>query len=147
MTVWYEAIEHAASEDHGRRESLARPARVRLLISSMGTGETQITGKSALMFGAIMMEEPSFSFGVIANGNLATGAYPQATAIVLKWRKDGKFWVGAEMGFRVQSTNTKISLQFSLTFEGLALRSVPSALPGTLNQPKHFDVTEGLANQ
>jgi hypothetical protein len=120
MTTWFEAIEGSNADAHERREALARPARCRFFITTFGVGESRLS--SPLQFGALLMEEPSFSFGLISNSPIAAGSLPQATAVVLKWRRDGKFWVGADMGFRIQSADSKLIVTFSLVFEGMALR-------------------------
>lgn len=105
-------------------DSAPRPSRVRFIVDVTGVGESRLIGSAALDFGALMLDEPSFSFGVIAASSIPVGGMPQATAIVLRYIKNSNdSYIGAEMGFNVQSLNSKIHLQFSLTFEAITLRS------------------------
>ena len=123
MSGSYAALEGIAARDSETREAQARPARVRFFVKTRGTGDIRMTGGKALYFGAFMLEEPSFSYGVIVEGNLGLGAAPLATAMVLKWKRQGKFWMGAEMAFAVDTPDMNTRLKFSLTFEGSTLRT------------------------
>lgn len=72
----------------------------------------------------MMVEEPAFSYGVIAAGPVAIGAMPMATAVVLSWVKNQNgLYTGAEMGFAIDSLDTNIALKFSLTYESTAFRA------------------------
>lgn len=105
-------------------ESAPRSSRVRFSVVVTGTGETRLAGRQRIEFGTLMLEEPTFTFGVIANGEIPLGAMPQATAVVLSYaRGRNNLYTAAEVGFRVVSSRSNISLKFSLTFEGTALRS------------------------
>lgn len=105
-------------------ESQPRPSRVNFTVSIRGAGETRLIGNRAIQFGVMMLDEPAFSYGVIATGPVAQGAMPMATAIVLDYVKNQNgLYVGAEMGFVVDSLDTNISLKFSLTYEAAAFRA------------------------
>jgi len=119
----YGALERVASRDRENAEAQARPARVRFFARTRGVGETRLEGKRGITFGAIMLEEPSFSFGVINEGNMAAQAAPLATATVLRWKRQGQFWVGADLVFVVDGRRPDIRLKFSMTFEGITLRT------------------------
>jgi hypothetical protein len=124
----YEAFADVAARNREARESVARPARVRFFIDIDGTGECRMEGKSGLLFGAHMLEEPSFSYGVIAKNEIPIGGVPLCSAVVLKWRKLKDFYLGADIGFIVESS-ANVSLKFSLTFEGVTLRAtLPSGV-------------------
>jgi hypothetical protein len=125
------AIEIRSGRQREQGQAVARPARVRFSIVSNGTGQARLVGNEALSFNAWILEEPSFTFGVIANNPIDENALPQATATVLGWRMldptptsaRGSVWLGAELGFRVESSQPDISVRFSLTFEGYVMRS------------------------
>lgn len=130
----YGVYEWVAARSRQQQESIARPARVRFFAVARGVGESRLEGKSALMFGAYMMEEPSFSSGVIMLSGIAAGGIPVATAVVLEWRKQGDFYVGANMGFYLESSDPKISVKFSLTFEGTTLRTTAPISGGRVSR-------------
>lgn len=101
-----------------------RPARVRYSVSTVGVGESRLTGTQAIDFGALMLDEPSFSFGIVAVDSLSVGQLPLCTAIVTKWIKnDNGAYTGAEVAFKVECAKSNVHLKFSLTFEGSTLRS------------------------
>lgn len=117
-------LELRSARQREQSQAVARPARVRYSVRVQGVGETRLTGRSAINFGSFMIEEPTFTSGVISRTELENGEIPLATAIVLDWkRNDQGMYVGAEMGFQVDSGNPNIVLVFSLTFEGVALRT------------------------
>lgn len=127
MSATYRALEDIAARSREQSESLARPARIRFFVDVLGAGETRLTGRAALQFGAFMMEEPTLTWGV-ANGArniIPAGQIPYCSAVVLGYQTtaDGKFFSGAEMGFLVESGDPNIRLKFSLTFEGVTLRT------------------------
>lgn len=121
-------IHHALAQQAGRSREQAqqapRPARVQLIVRTQGVGETRLLGRRAVSFGALLMDEPSFSWGVQAGQPIANQTLPMCTAIVLKYIVTSNgLYTGAEMGFRVDSEDPKIRLKFSLTFESSTLRS------------------------
>lgn len=108
----------------------ARQSRVRFLVVVTGVGETRLTGSSAIMLGCFMMEEPTFSFGCTAVGSLPEGGLPLATAVVLGYTVNSQgLYTAAAMGFKVESSKFDIRLRFSLTFEGVALRTTAGMSP------------------
>lgn len=120
----FHTLQAKASRTGQVLDSAPRPSRVRFIVDVNGVGESRLIGDAALDFGALMLDEPSFSFGVIAASPIPVGGMPTATAIVLRYLTNSNdSFVGAEMGFSVQSLNSKIHLQFSLTFEAITLRS------------------------
>ena len=117
-------LERRSARQREQSQAVARPARVRYSVRVQGIGETRLTGRAAINFGCYMIEEPTFTSGVVARDELEPGEIPLATAIVLDWKtNDADLYVGAEMGFQVDSGNPDIVLMFSLTFEGVALRT------------------------
>ena len=126
------AIEIRSGRQREQREAVSRPARVRFAITSVGTGQGRLVGQDGLVFNAWMLEEPTFSFGVVAINPIAEGGLPQATATVLKWKQldeeatnaRGQVWLGADVGFRVESSQSDIEVIFTLTFEGYTMRSI-----------------------
>lgn len=101
-----------------------RPARVRYNVSTVGVGESRLTGTKAIDFGALLLDEPSFSFGVVAVDTLAVGQLPLCTATVTRWIMNSNgAYIGAEVAFKVECAKTNVHLKFSLTFEGTALRT------------------------
>lgn len=122
-----EMMNHLARQAARKREvaeAIPRPARVRFAVKTTGIGETRMTGKQAIQFNANMIEEPTFSYGVVALSQLKVGELPLATATVLKWvLNDRGLYTGAEVGFRVESLLYTVVLKFTLTFEGSTLRT------------------------
>lgn len=123
-------LHHALATQAGRARETAqsgpRPARIRMSVRTVGIGETRLVGRHALNFGASLLEEPSFTWGVQALGSIAGNNMPLCTAIVLRYLTGGtgagRLYVGAEMGFRIDSDDSNITLLFSLTFEASTLR-------------------------
>lgn len=114
----------ASARAREQQQSAPRPARARFTVKTSGVGDTRLEGRKAIDFGAYMLEEPSFSWGVEALHPLGVNELPLCTAIVLKYIKNSNgLYTGAEMGFRVDCDNSKVRLQFSLTFEASTLRS------------------------
>lgn len=108
----------------------ARQSRVRFFVVVTGVGETRLQGTQAVSFGCFMMEEPTFNFGCTAIGSLPEGALPMATATVLNYSVNAQgLYTAAEMGFKVESAKYDIRLRFSLTFEGIALRTTAGLTP------------------
>lgn len=117
---------HLSRETARQREvsqASARPSRVRFTIRTVGIGESRLIGQAAVKFGATMLEEPSFSFGCIAAEGIGAGEMPLATATVLRWIIQNNLWIGAEMGFKVESAKYNIKLKWSLTYEAVTLRT------------------------
>lgn len=119
----FESLEPARSRQTETREAQARPARSRFIVRTSGIGEIRMEGKQGLGFGAIMLEEPTFSFGIVSAGQLPPGNVPMACAVVLKWRRQGQFWIGADMAFVIDASDLNTRLKFTLTFEGVTLRT------------------------
>lgn len=105
-------------------QHLPRPARVRFAVKTKGVGETRLTGVKSLDFGALMLDEPTFSFGVVAEEPLGAGQLPLATAVVLSYKKNANgAWVGCDIAFKVECAKSDVNLKFDLTFEASTLRS------------------------
>lgn len=123
----YRALEEISARGREQAEALARPARIRFFVDVQGTGETRLTGKAGIQFGAYMLEEPTFTWGVAAAAGreIAIGQLPLCTAVVLKYQttSNEKFFTGADVGFAVESGDVGSRLKFSLTFEGVTLRA------------------------
>jgi hypothetical protein len=118
------ALLRQAGKQREVSQHLPRPARVRFAVLTKGVGETRLTGAKALDFGALMLDEPTFSFGVVAMEPLASGQLPLATAVVMTYKKNNNgAWVGAEVAFKVESAKSDVQLKFDLTFEASTLRS------------------------
>lgn len=123
----YGQISQYASQGHITAESLARPTRLRFKVMVSGIGQTKLTGAKGINFGAFLLEEPSFVFGMVADGAIAN--VPLGSAMVLGWKTDGKFWTGADLGFVIES-DVPIKAAFSLIFEGTSLRITPTTSLG-----------------
>lgn len=120
----HQAMQDITNKQREAAQAAPRPARIRFTIRTAGTGETRLLGGAALKFGAQMMDEPSFSFGLIAGEPLRQGQLPLATATVLRYLvTNSGLYYGAEMAFKVESAKYDIRLKYSLTFEGTTLRS------------------------
>lgn len=118
------AMQRQAAKHREMNQALPRPARVRFSVTTKGVGETRLTGAKSIQFGALMLEEPSMTYGVVASQPLALGQLPLATAIVLAWRKNSNgVYVGCEMGFKIECAKSDVELRFDLTFEASTLRS------------------------
>ena len=126
------AIEVRTGRQREQQQAVARPCRVRFSVVVTGSGTASLVGGNGLAFNVWMLEEPSFTYGLIADEPLTDGQLPLATATVLSWRTldetennaRGQVWLGAEVGFHVQSSKADAKLRFSLTFEGYGMRSV-----------------------
>lgn len=120
----HEHMQTVTNKQREAAQAAPRPARVRFTIRTAGVGETRMLGGAALKFGAMLMEEPSFSFGLVAAEPLAGGQLPLATATVLRYLvTPSGLYYGAEIGFKVESSKYDIRLKYSLTFEAVTLRS------------------------
>lgn len=134
----HQAMLKQAGKQREQSQHLPRPARVRFSVNTNGVGETRLTGTKALDFGALMLEEPTFTSGLVAVDSLGDGQLPQCTAIVLKYKQNANgAYTGAEVAFKVDCVKSNVKLKFSLTFEGTTMRSTmggqPSTNPGTDN--------------
>lgn len=122
----FDALLTRESRQREQAHAIARPARVRFQVQTEGVGELRMEGGSGVDFGTLLVNEPSFGFGVIKpEGEVwEDGEMPTATAIVLAWVLDELgFYRGAEMAFVVQSQKMNARLIFSLVFESHALPS------------------------
>lgn len=119
----YRSLENISARERERSEGLARPARIRFFVRVAGSGESRLEGRNGIFFGAYMLEEPTFTFGLASVGELPVGTLPLATACVLRYQRSGKFYTGCDIGFQVESGHPGIVLNFSLTFEGTTLRT------------------------
>lgn len=100
-------------------QSVPRPSRIRMAVKVRGAGETRLP----VIFGAYLLDEPTVSFGCVAEVPLKFGELPLATCTVLAWNKSKGMYQGALLGLRVESNKFDIVVNFSLTFEASALRS------------------------
>lgn len=117
-----------AARAREQAQNLPRPARIRFNVTTVGIGESRLTGKSAITFGAWMLEEPTFSWGVQSLDKLALGELPLCTACVLGYvRATNGLYIGVNLGLRVESGRFNVRLKFSVTFEGSTLRSTAGA--------------------
>lgn len=120
----YRVTQGITGKQRETAQAQPRPSRVRINCLVTGVGETRLKGAKAIKFNTAMLEAPTFSFGVVAIDTVAAGQMPLATAVVLSWTRNSRgMYTGAEMGFIVESTRTNIRLRFTLTFEGVALRT------------------------
>lgn len=118
------ALMRQAGKQREVSQHLPRPARVRFAVKTKGVGETRLTGTKSLDFGALMLDEPTFTFGVVAEEPLKQGQLPLATAIVTAYKKNTNgAWVGCEIAFKVECAKSDVRLKFDLTFEASTLRS------------------------
>ncbi len=121
MSGAWEAVQGNVARQREIAQAVPRASRVRFIVNVTGVGETRLP---FVGFGAFMLDEPTFSFGVIARTPLTVGQLPLATATVTKWRRNSRgMYVGAEVGFRIESIEMNTRLKFSLTFEATALRT------------------------
>lgn len=103
-------------------QSVAKSSDIRVRVEVRGSGEILLNGAKGVLFGAMMLEEPMFSFGLVADGIPLNQGIPTGNACVMAWKKTDKFWIGADMGFVVANPTDK-PLAFTLTFTGSALRT------------------------
>lgn len=131
----HQALQRKAAASLQVADSQPRSSRVRFTVKVDGVGETRLEGAKGIDFGTLMIDEPTFSFGVIATGPMAAGSLPQATAIVLNWQRNSQgLYIGADMGFVVNAYQSSVSLRYSLTFEGSAFRA-STGHDGALGNP------------
>lgn len=117
-------LNRQAARSREQGQAVPRPARVRFAVRTTGIGESRLTGKKAIDFGAYMLDEPTFSFGVVALSSLKLGELPLATATVLHWKQNPQgLYYGAELGLKVECLLYHVRLKFTLTFEGSTLRT------------------------
>lgn len=113
----------AAQREHSQAQ--ARPARIRMHVDVTGNGET----RTELNFGTMMLEEPTFSWGSVLRSKTPKGFMPLTSAAVIEYLVDDRnFVIGAEMGFVIEGGLEAVRLQFTLTFEGIALRAMNQAM-------------------
>lgn len=110
-----------------RRESdqnAPRPARVRFCVNTLGTGESRMEGTKGITFNATMLEEPTFTWGVIVTSKVAINELPMCTAMVLRFKRNNAgLYTGADVAFRVDCYKDDVRLKFNLTFEASTLRA------------------------
>jgi len=119
----YGGLDYIAGRDRNQREAIPRPARIRFIVNvtGFGQGEARLQG---LSFGALVLEEPTFSWGLIALDALPVGSVPLATACILSWQANEEgIYTAADIGFRMAGPTQSYRYKFSLTFEGSTLRS------------------------
>lgn len=104
-------------------QAVASSSDIRVRVEVKGEGEVQLTGAKGVVFGAMMLEEPHFTYGVVcAEGTPLNLGIPTGLACVLAWKKTENFWIGADMGFLVTNPTEK-PLVFTCVFTGSALRT------------------------
>lgn len=126
MPTPFDALERRAANQRNQAQASARPARVRFFadVEGYGEGEVRFSGDNMLSFATYMLEEPLFTYGFRVLSNVRAGELPIASASVLRYEiNDREFYTGADIGIRVRSHAERISLRFSLIFDGYALRS------------------------
>lgn len=124
-------LHQQAARNREQAQNVPRPARIRFNVNTVGIGESRLTGNAAINFGALMLEEPTFSWGVQALDKLGIDEIPLCTAVVLGYTRNKQgLYRGANLGFRVESAQFAIRLKFSLTFEGSTLRTTAGVTPG-----------------
>lgn len=139
-------LQRAQQRSKENDSSQPRPARVRFSVKTTGIGESRLVGPRAIDFGAYLMDEPTFSFGVVSMDTLKVGELPLATAIVLRWKvTSAGLYAGAEVGFKVESMLYTIKLMFNLTFEGSTLRTTVGTGTETLQAPRATNAFNGAA--
>jgi hypothetical protein len=127
-------LNRQAARAREQGQAVPRPARVRFAVKTSGVGESRLVGKSAISFGAYMLDEPTFSYGVVALDPIKVGELPLCTATVLNWQRTAAgLFAGAELGFKVESMLYTVRLKFTLTFEGSTLRTTNGQGTGTLS--------------
>lgn len=142
-------MQRQAAKQREQSQHQPRPSRVRFSVRTSGVGESRLQGTRSLDFGAFMLDEPSFSFGVVAVTPLGPGQLPQATAVVLRFIKNGNgLYTGADVAFKIACTKSDVRLKFSLTFEGTTIRStVGTGTTTTTDAPRGTNVYSGSTNQ
>jgi hypothetical protein len=124
MSDIYKLTQDVTSRQRETAQAQPRPSRVRVNCLVTGVGETRLKGAKAVQFNTAMLEQPTFSFGMVAIDNVGFGQIPVGSAVVLAWKRNSRgMYTGAEMGFVVQSTKPTIRIRFTLTFEGVSLRT------------------------
>jgi hypothetical protein len=87
-----------------------------------------------------MLDEPTFSWGVVALDSLKVGELPMCTASVLNWQTTAQgLYVGAEVGFKVESMLYTVRLKFTLTFEASTMRTTVGTGTTTITAPTSND--------
>jgi hypothetical protein len=112
------------SRQREQEQASARPARMRFSIKVRGSGETRLVGNKGIVFTSYFLEKPTFNDGMVAATTYPEGSLPFGNAICLGYRmNDLGLYIGADMGFVVDSSNPHAVVFFDLTFEGTALRT------------------------
>lgn len=125
MSVLHALEQRAAGQRHQAQAS-ARPARVRFKIRVRGPGEHRLEEDDSLYFRAFFLEEPSVTFGMaIAEESMASaGKTPIGNACVLEWDKNDRgLYMGAGVSLVLFECEPLLEVNFSVVFEGYALRS------------------------
>lgn len=118
------SMQQQAARQREQSQHSPRPARVRFQVNTVGVGESRLSGTKAIDFGALMLDEPSFTWGVQGVDSLSVGQLPLCTAIVTRYlTNDNGVYTGAEVAFKVECAKSDVHLKFSLTFEATTMRS------------------------
>ena len=121
----YEPMRLLQARQRERNELLPRLAILTVVVRFTGTGQHSLSGDEALRFGALLLEMPSFSYGVVAPYGLG-GDMPLVSLAVTNWLvNDMGLYHGAELAARVWSPegSSADTLDFHLIFSGSALRT------------------------
>lgn len=142
----HSSLQKAQQRSKENDQGQPRPARVRFSVKTSGIGESRLTNSKAIDFGAFLLDEPTFSFGIVTLDTLAVGELPLCTATVLRWKQTAAgLYAGAEVGFKVESMKYNIRLKFSLTFEGSTLRTTVGTGTETMTAPRGTNTYNGVA--
>lgn len=126
MPNMLDALERRSSGQRNQAQASARPARVRLRVTVRGPGEHRFEGEDGLSFRAYFLEEPSMTFGMaLAEGmEVPIGGAPIGGACVLEYHvNDRGLFHGADLAVVMESCRSDLEVNFSVVFEGYALRS------------------------
>lgn len=153
MTVGMTAVSsvHAdlsakAGRQREQAEHQPRPSRVRITVDVAGIGETRLAGQKSVDFGAYLLDEPSFTWGVQTVSPVQLGQLPMCTAMVTRYVQNASgLYIGADMAFRVDSALSNIRLKFSLTFEASTVRSTSGLGTSTNDAPRGTNTYAGPA--
>lgn len=121
----YEHLDTLTAQQREYSQAQARPARIRMHVDVSGNGET----RTELTFGTMLLEEPTFTWGAVLRSKTPEGFMPLSSAAVVQYKANQRgFIVGAEMGFLIEGGLENVRLQFTLTFEAIALRAMNQAM-------------------
>jgi hypothetical protein len=122
----YQPLRIAAARERERSELLPRLASLTQVIRFTGTGQHTLGGEQAVPFGALMLEVPTFTYGVVAPYGLA-GDLPLIAVAVTGWLVNAAgLYHGAEIAVRVHHPDSAAGsdvLEFHLMFTGVTLRT------------------------